>query len=101
MTIDGALNSEVFELYVEHLLVPGLRPGNLVLLDTVKFHSSPKAIELIKAAGARVLHIPAYSPDFNPIEGCNCQAQGDPPFVQSSDQKETLQRSGEGHRVGY
>ena len=70
MLIDGAINSEVFELYVEHLLVPCLRPGNLVLLDNVKFHSSPRALELIAEAGARVLHLPAYSPDFNPIEEC-------------------------------
>jgi len=70
MPIAGAVNSEVFELYVEPLLVPCVRPGNLVLLDHVKFHSSPKAMELIEAAGAEVLHIPAYSPDFNPLEGC-------------------------------
>lgn len=70
LTIEGAVNSEVFGLYVEHLLVPCLRPGNLVLLDNVKFHYSPRAIELIEAAGARVLHLPAYSPDFNPIEEC-------------------------------
>lgn len=70
MTIEGAVNSEVFELYVKHLLVPCLRPGNLVLLDNVKFHYAPKALELIEAAGARVLHLPAYSPDFNPLEGC-------------------------------
>jgi transposase len=70
MTIEGAVNSEVFALYVQHLLVPCLRPGHIVLLDNVQFHYTPKAIELIEAAGARVLHIPAYSPDFNPIEGC-------------------------------
>jgi transposase len=70
MTIEGAINSEVFALYVQHLLVPCLRPGHRVLLDNVKFHYAPKAIELIEAAGAKVLHLPAYSPDFNPIEGC-------------------------------
>ena len=70
MTIEGAVNSEVFELYVKHLLVPCLRPGNIVLLDNVKFHYAPKAIALMEATGARVLHLPAYSPDFNPIEGC-------------------------------
>ncbi len=70
MTIAGAVNSEVFALYVEPLLVPGLRPGNLVLLDNVKFHYSPRAIELMEAAGAGVVHIPAYSPDLNPIEEC-------------------------------
>jgi transposase len=70
LLIEGAVNSEVFTLYVEHLLVPCLRPGTLVLLDNVKFHYAPKAIELIEATGARVEHLPAYSPDFNPIEGC-------------------------------
>jgi transposase len=70
MMIEGAVNSEVFALYVEHLLVPCLSPGQLVLLDNVKFHYSPRAIELIEAAGARVLHLPAYSPDLNPLEEC-------------------------------
>jgi transposase len=70
MIIEGAVNSEVFELYVRHLLVPCLRPGNIVLRDNGKFHYAPKALELIEAAGARVLHLPAYSPDFNPLEGC-------------------------------
>jgi len=68
MTIEGAVNSEVFDLYVEHLLLPCLSPGKIVLLDNLKFHYSPKAMELIEAAGARVLYIPAYSPDLNPIE---------------------------------
>ena len=70
MMIEGAVNSEVFELYVKHLLVPCLRPGHLVVLDNVKFHYAPKAIELIEAAAAQVVYLPAYSPDFNPIEGC-------------------------------
>jgi transposase len=70
LTIEGAVNSEVFEVYVKHLLVPCLRPGHLVLLDNVKFHYAPKAIEFIEAAGASSLHLPAYSPDFNPLEGC-------------------------------
>ena len=70
MLIEGTVNSEVSELYVEHLLVPCLRPGHLVLLDNVKFHYSPRAIALMEATGARVEHLPAYSPDFNPLEGC-------------------------------
>ena len=49
---------------------PCLHPGHIVLLDNVKFHYAPKAIELIETAGTRVLYRPAYSPDFNPIEGC-------------------------------
>ena len=59
MMIEGAVNSEVFALYVKPLLVPCLRPGTLVLLDNVKFHYSPRAIEWIEAAGACVVHLPA------------------------------------------
>ena len=70
MMIEGAINTEVFDLYVERFLVPVLRAGDIVLLDNVKFHYSDKAIDLIEAAGAGVLHTPAYSPDFNPIEEC-------------------------------
>jgi transposase len=69
MRIEGAVNSEVFAVYVKHLRVPCLRPGNLVLLDNGKFPYAPKALELIEAVGASGLSIPAYSPDFNPIEG--------------------------------
>ncbi|MFN2456366.1 MAG: IS630 family transposase [Pyrinomonadaceae bacterium] len=70
MMIEGAINTEVFDLYVAQLLVPVLRGGDIVLLDNVKFHYSERAISLIEAAGARVLHTPTYSPDFNPIEEC-------------------------------
>ncbi len=70
MLIAGAVNTEVFDLYVEHLLVPVLRVGDIVLLDNVKFHYSERASSLSEAAGAQVLPIPAYSPDFNPLEHC-------------------------------
>ncbi len=70
LMIEGAVNTEVFDLYVEHMLVPVLRVGDIVLLDNVKFHYSKRAISLIEAAGAKVVHIPAYSPDVNPIEHC-------------------------------
>jgi transposase len=70
MTIEGAVDTQVFDLYVEHFLVPELIEGDIVVLDNVKFHHSQRAISLIEAAGARVEHLPAYSPDFNPIEEC-------------------------------
>ena len=69
MRIEGAINSEVFALYVPHFLVLCLRPGHLGVLDNLKFHSAPKALALIEATGARGLPLPAYSPDFNPSEG--------------------------------
>lgn len=68
MRRDGAVNSEVFAVDVEHLLAPCLRPGHLVRLDNVKFPYVPTAVALREAAGARVFHLPAYSPDFNPLE---------------------------------
>jgi transposase len=70
MTIEGAVNSEVFNRYVEQLLVPELCAHDIVLLDNVKFHYSARAVSLIEAAGARVEYLPAYSPDFDPIEEC-------------------------------
>ena len=70
MSIEGAVDTQVFDIYVEHFLVPSLLEGDIVLLDNVKFHYSEQAIGLIEAAGASVLHLPAYSPDFNPIEEC-------------------------------
>src|SRR5262249_6776312 len=70
MTIEGAVGTQVFDLYVKHFLVPELIEGDIVLMDNVKFHYSQRAISLIEAAGARVEHLPAYSPDFNLIEEC-------------------------------
>ena len=70
MTIEGAVDTQVFDLYVEHFLVPQLVKGDIVILDNVNFHYSQQATGLIEAAGARVEHLPAYSPDFNPIEEC-------------------------------
>lgn len=70
MTIEGAADTQVFDLFVEQFLVPTLMKGDIVVLDNVKFHYSQRAIGLIEAAGARVEHLPAYSPDLNPIEEC-------------------------------
>lgn len=70
MSIEGAVNREVFDLYVEHCLAPVLLPGDIVLLDNVRFHYSERAVNLIKAAQASVEYLPAYSPDFDPIEEC-------------------------------
>ena len=69
-TIEGAFNQQVFDLWVEKMLVPQLQKGDWVILDNVSFHFSARAIQLIEAAGAGVLPLPAYSPDFNPIEEC-------------------------------
>jgi transposase len=70
MSIEDAVKPQVFDAYVGYFLVPTLLAGDKVLLDNVKFHYSERTVGLIEAAGAGVLHIPAYSPDFNPIGEC-------------------------------
>jgi transposase len=66
--VRGATDTDVFLAYVEHALVPGLTPGDVVILDNLQPHKSPRVRELIEAAGARLLYLPPYSPDYNPIE---------------------------------
>ncbi len=68
MTIDGATCAEVFRAYVEHVLAPTLRPGDIVILDNLSAHKDAQARKRIEAAGATLMPLPAYSPDFNPIE---------------------------------
>ena len=65
---DGPVNRLVFEAYVEKVLVPELRPGDKVVMDNLGSHKGPLIRELIEAAGAELLFLPPYSPDFNPIE---------------------------------
>lgn len=68
MTLDGPINGEWFEAYVRHVLLPELRPGNVVIMDNLSSHKRPAVRELIEAAGAKLMFLPPYSPDFNPIE---------------------------------
>jgi transposase len=68
MTVDGALNGELFVAYVRECLVPALRPGDVVVLDNLAVHKRAEARELIEGAGASVMFLPPYSPDLNPIE---------------------------------
>jgi len=66
--IDGPVNREVFELFVEKVLVPGLEPSDIVVMDNLSSNKGPAARAMIRAAGARLLDLPPYSPDFNPME---------------------------------
>ena len=68
MVFPGATNTVMFENYVEEVLVPELRPGDVVIWDNVKPHQSEEAIEAVETAGARVVPLPPYSPDLTPIE---------------------------------
>ncbi len=66
--IDGPINGESFKAYVEQFLVPTLQPGDIVVMDNLGSHKGGAIRRLIRAAGARLLFLPPYSPDLNPIE---------------------------------
>ena len=68
MTLDGATDAAAFAAYVGELLVPTLRPGQVVVLDNLSAHKGDPIRALIEAAGCRLLFLPPYSPDFAPIE---------------------------------
>lgn len=68
MALDGTTDTESFRAYVEAVLVPTLRPGDIVVMDNLSPHKSDPTLALILQAGAGVLFLPAYSPDLNPIE---------------------------------
>lgn len=68
MVLDGPIDGATFRAYVERALVPELRPGDIVVLDNLGSHKGPHIRAAIEAAGARLLYLPPYSPDFNPIE---------------------------------
>ena len=67
-TFDAAVDGAMFLAFVEQMLVPQLRRRQVVVLDNLPAHKSPRIDRLIESAGARVLRLPPYSPDFNPIE---------------------------------
>jgi transposase len=68
MTVNAATDGDVFLAYVRHVLVPTLRPGQVVVLDNLGAHKRAAARALVERAGCRLLFLPPYSPDFNPIE---------------------------------
>ena len=68
MVIEGPTDREVFEAYVQHVLIPSLRDGDIVVLDNLAPHKTPGIVAAIESAGAEVWFLPPYSPDLNPIE---------------------------------
>jgi len=68
MVLDGPMNGAAFLAYVEQVLVPELKPGDIVIMDNLSAHKGYQVRDAIEAAGARLLYLPPYSPDFNPIE---------------------------------
>jgi len=68
LVVDGAINGEVFLAYVQQQLVPTLRKGDIVVMDNLSSHKVAGVKEAIESVGAKVIYLPPYSPDFNPIE---------------------------------
>jgi transposase len=66
--IDGPINGESFLAYVEQVLVPALKPGDIVIIDNLGSHKGKAVRQAIRAAGAKLFFLPPYSPDLNPIE---------------------------------
>ena len=65
---NGSCNKELFENWVEKFLIEELKPGQVVIMDNASFHKSQKTQELIESVGCRIIFLPPYSPDYNPIE---------------------------------
>ncbi len=66
--VDGPINGDSFRLYVEKVLLPTLRPGDLVIMDNLGSHKGKAVRHLIRSVGAKLFFLPKYSPDLNPIE---------------------------------
>lgn len=68
LVLDGPINRIAFKAYVEQFLAPTLRPGDVVVMDNLSSHKNPEIRAIIEAKGAKLMFLPPYSPDFNPIE---------------------------------
>ena len=76
MAVEGSTNREVFEAYVEHALAPALQAGQVVIMDNLSAHKPARVRELIEGRGCELIYLPAYSPDFNPIEEAFSKIKG-------------------------
>jgi transposase len=68
MVLDGPINGQWFQAYVDQVLIPTLSPGDIVVMDNLGSHKGAGVRKAIEAVGATLLYLPPYSPDFNPIE---------------------------------
>jgi transposase len=68
LTVEGATTSVVFEAYVEQVLAPSLRSGQVVVMDNLSAHKGERVKEMIEQRGCQLIYLPSYSPDLNPIE---------------------------------
>ena len=76
MSVEGATDAYAFETYVQHFLVPSLKAGQVVVMDNLQVHKSRRVEDLIEGAGAKILFLPPYWPDFSPIEEAFSKVKG-------------------------
>ena len=76
MAVEGSTNQEVFDAYVEHVLAPTLEAAQVVIMDNLSAHKPARVRELIEERGCELIYLPAYSPDFNPIEEAFAKIKG-------------------------
>ena len=76
LAVEGTITATVFEAYVEGVLAPTLRAGQVVVMDNLCAHKGKKVRELVEARGCELLYLPPYSPDFNPIEEAFAKIKG-------------------------
>ena len=76
LAVEGPTTAEVFEAYVEQVLGPALWPGQVVVMDDLSSHKGPQVRELIEERGCKLIYLPPYSPDFNPIEEAFAKIKG-------------------------
>lgn len=68
MVFNGSCNTELFNIWVERFLIKELKRGQVVIMDNATFHKSQRTKDLIESVGCKIIFLPPYSPDFNPIE---------------------------------
>ena len=76
LTVEGSTTSVVFEAYVEQVLAPTLRKGQVVVMDNLSAHKGERIRELIEERGCELVYLPSYSPDLNPIEEAFSKTKG-------------------------
>ena len=74
--MEGAITGIVFETYIERILVPSLRQGQVVVMDNLSAHKGERVKELVESAGCKLLYLPPYSPDLSPIEEAFSKVKG-------------------------
>jgi transposase len=76
LAVEGATTSEVFETYLERVLAPSLRPGQVMVMDNLSAHKGAGVREIVEGRGCQLLYLPPYSPDLNPIEQAFSKVKG-------------------------